>query len=467
MTARILIVDDEEDMLALLKRIISEKTEHKLIAHSNSLEALEDIKDSHFDLVIADLKMPKMDGIALLKEIKRVSPSTEVIIMTAYATIETAVEAIHQGAYDYITKPFKKERILLTIKKVLEWRNLLEENISLKKELGENKKFPEIVGTSPQIKELLKKVEQVAPSSATVLITGESGTGKELVARAIHYHSERKNKKMITINCTAIPEQMIESELFGHVKGAFTGAWKDKQGLVEEADQGTLFLDAIGELSPVMQTKILRLLQYGEYRPVGSLKTKKSDIRFIAATNQDLEELMRKKQFREDLFYRINVIRFEIPPLRERVEDIKILAYHFLKKYSHLNKKKIKGISPEAMNLLISHPWPGNVRELENTIERGVILCMSDYLEVKDIFHESDVKKGDYGSEEFYLQDSYKKAKEKAIKMFHRRYLDYILRKAGGNVSLAAEKAGLQRQYLHRLMKEEGIDGKYYRNHSK
>ena len=333
MDGKILIVDDEKDMLVLLKRIIEEKTNHIVETECDPLKVAELLKKQQFDIIITDLKMPKMDGIAILDMVKNIQSSAIVVIMTAYATIESAVEATRKGAFDYISKPFRKERILITIDKAMAWQKLTQENITLKKSLRQKKGSLPIIGSSPAIMSIITMIDQVAKSTATVLISGESGTGKELAARAIHYSSHRKDKPFITVNCTAMPEQIIESELFGHIKGSFTGAWKDKRGIVEEADQGTLFLDEIGELNMAMQAKLLRLLQEGEYKPVGGLTTKQADIRFVVATNQDLKKLIETKQFREDLFYRLNVINIHMPPLRERQEDIPTLAHHFLKKF--------------------------------------------------------------------------------------------------------------------------------------
>ena len=458
MAGKILIVDDERDMLSLLQRIISEETEHALVTADNPFKALELFKTHPFDLVITDLKMPKMDGIRLLEEVKKSRPKVSVIILTAYATIETAVEAIQKGAYDYITKPFRRERILLTIDKVMKWQEMVRENLALRQALAEKGSFSPLIGATPVMKKIFERIKQVAPTMATVLITGTSGTGKELVARAIHQDSLRATKKIVTVNCTAIPEQVIESELFGHVKGAFTGAWRDKKGLVEEAHEGTLFLDEIGDLSPHMQTKLLRLLQEGEFKPVGSVVTKNADLRVIAATNHNLKRDINEKRFREDLYYRLNVIRFEIPPLKERREDIPLLSYHFLKKYAHINQKDIQAISPSAMQVLLLHEFPGNVRELENIIERGVIFCTTDSLEVKDLFLDKE--------REVFYPDlycgapsiSFKEAKDRMILMFHDQYIRALLQESKGNISKAAEMAGIQRQYLHRLMKQSGID---------
>jgi DNA-binding NtrC family response regulator len=463
MPGRILIVDDEKDMLALLKRIINEESEHEVLTQTDPIQALELFKEQPFDLVITDLKMPKLDGIKVLESIKKINPDVPVVILTAFATIETAVEAIRKGAYDYITKPFRRERILLTVEKVMEWQEMVRENLSLRRALAEKESFPLMVGSTPVMKELQDRIRQVAPTMATVLITGASGTGKELVARAIHQHSLRTARKFITVNCTAIPEQVIESELFGHLKGSFTGAWKDKRGLVEEANEGTLFLDEIGDLNPNMQTKLLRLLQEGEYKPVGSVNTKKADIRFIAATNHNLRAEISEKRFREDLYYRLNVIHIELPNLKDRKQDIPLLSYHLLQKYAQVNQKEIQEISPEAMQALLSRDYPGNVRELENIIERGVIFCASNTLTLKDLHLDAEEESLYPHLSEEMSRLSFKEAKDKMISLFHNHYIMALLRESGGNISKAAEMAGIQRQYLHRLMKEAGIEAEQFK----
>jgi DNA-binding NtrC family response regulator len=463
MDGRILIVDDEKDMLVLLKRIITEKTKYIVETEYDPLKVAELLKKQQFDIIITDLKMPKMDGIAILDMAKNIQPSAVVVIMTAYATIETAIEAIRKGAFDYISKPFRKERILMTIDKAIEWEKLAQENIALKKSLQQRKGSLQIIGSSPAIMSIIKMIDQVAKSTATVLISGESGTGKELAARAIHYHSDRKDKPFITINCTAMPEQIIESELFGHIKGSFTGAWKDKKGMVEEADRGTLFLDEIGELNMAMQAKLLRLLQEGEYKPVGGLITKQADIRFVVATNQNLKKLIEAKQFREDLYYRLNVINLHIPPLRDRKEDIPTLTHHFLKKFNSLNDKKISSIATETISVLMSKSWPGNVRELENCIERGSILCQSDTINISDMLPQEPVARTSPVFDHSIYTLPFKEAKEIIIKSFHNKYINWILQQNKGNISKAAEQADLQRQYLHRLIKEENINAEIFK----
>ena len=463
MAGSILIVDDEKDILNLLKRIINEENAYSVEIEANPLNALEMFKKKHYDLVITDLKMPKMSGIKLLEEIKKVRPNASVIVMTAYATIETAVEAIQKGAYDYLTKPFKRERILLSIDKVMQWNAVINENLALRQALAEKGAPASMLGSTPVMMEIFERIRQVAPTTATVLITGASGTGKELIARAVHQHSLRQEKKIITVNCTALPENVIESELFGHVKGAFTDACKNKRGLVEAAHEGTLFLDEIGDLSSGLQAKLLRLLQQGEYKPVGSEITCQSDLRFIAATNHDLKAEIRENRFREDLYYRLNVIHFHLPPLRERKADIPLLSYHFLKKYSRLYQKEVHDISPAAKQALMLHEFPGNVRELENIIERAVILNRTNSLTLKDLALDSAQVSFLPDADQDLLHLSFKKAKDKMIQVFHRHYIQILLTQNAGNISRAAEMAGIQRQYLHRLMKETGIDSEDFK----
>jgi DNA-binding NtrC family response regulator len=457
MAGRILIVDDETDMLLLLNRIISEETDHVVVTESDPKKALDLFRQETFDLVITDLKMPKMNGVKLLESLKEIRVDTPVVIMTAYATIETAVEATRKGAYDYITKPFRRERILMTVDKVMQWQAVVRENQTLRIALGGQQGMAAIIGASPCMQSIFTHIRQVAPSMATVLITGASGTGKELVARAVHQHSNRSARDMVTINCTAIPENVLESELFGHVKGAFTGAWKDKTGLVEKTNGSTLFLDEIGDLSPMLQTKLLRLLQEGEYKPVGGVNTRIADLRFIAATNHDLKADMEARRFREDLYYRLNVIRFELPALKERREDIPLLCYHFLEKHSRINQKKIRDISPAVIQSLMNLDLPGNVRELENIIERGVIFCRGEVLETRDLFLDGLINPIMDEPNAKITELPFKEARERTLEIFHRQYVASLLQENEGNVSRAAEKAGIQRQYFHRLMKDAGI----------
>jgi DNA-binding NtrC family response regulator len=463
----ILIVDDEQDMLALLKRIISDKTTHEIDAVDNPLKVGELLRNKTYDVILTDLKMPGKNGIQILEEVKRESPNTAVIIMTAYGTIDSAIDATRKGAFDYITKPFRKERILHIVDQALSWQRLNEENIYLRRKLEEKSRFPALVGSSASMRQLLNQIEKVAKTSATVLITGESGTGKELVAGALHSHSLRHDQQFIPIDCSTIPESIIESELFGHMRGAFTGAIKDKRGLVQDADSGTLFLDEIGDLNLSMQVKLLRLLQEGEYKPVGSNAIRKVDIRFLAATNQRLGDKIKKGEFREDLFYRLNVINIHLPPLRERRDDIPVLASHFLEKYNKQYGKEIKRISAQVMNYFVGRDWPGNVRELENAIERGVIMSSEDVLNLEDIgIPERTSDDAEYSqlppSTDIFSM-TFKDAKDKLLERFQSEYISNVLSRNEGNVSQAARQSGLKRQYLHKLMREINIESKSFK----
>jgi len=370
---KILVVDDEPLIRDLLRDILKEEGYEVSIA-KEGLSALKKIKKEEVDLVITDVKMPGLDGIKLLKEIKKVSPSTLVIVITAYGTIENAVEAMKEGAYDYITKPITPEQLKLVLQKISQHKNLLRENRYLRAEVNQRYNFEELVGESPGMKEVYSMIDKVAKTKATVLIQGESGTGKELVARAIHYRGPRRDKPFIKLNCAALPEDLLESELFGHEKGAFTGAFSRREGRFELADRGTLLLDEISETSPSFQVKLLRVLQEGEFERVGGTKTLKVDVRIITTTNRDLEKLVKEGKFRDDLYYRLNVLPVHLPPLRERKEDIPLLALHFLEKYSRHNGLKLKSISRECLQMLKEYHWPGNVRELENVIERMVVM---------------------------------------------------------------------------------------------
>lgn len=373
MSKRILIVDDELSMREFLE-ILLHGEGYNVDSAANETEAIKKVKNNHYHLIISDIQMSGIGGIELLKKIKDLSPSTEVLMMTAFASTDTAVEAMKSGAYDYITKPFKVDEVKLIIKNVLEKVSLKIENILLKKELKEEYRFGDIIGVSSCMREVYDLIMQVAPTKTNILIEGESGTGKELVAKSIHTNSERKDKPLITVNCGAVPENLLESELFGHIKGAFTGAIANKQGLFELADGGTIFLDEIGEMPVQLQVKILRVIQEKEFRRVGDTKANLTDIRIIAATNKDLEEAVKNGSFREDLYYRLNVIQIKLPPLRERKDDIPSLVSSFLKKYNDEIGKGIKHLSSEALELLLLYDFPGNIRELQNIIERAVAL---------------------------------------------------------------------------------------------
>lgn len=385
--ARILIAEDEKPQRELLAGFLK-KEGFFVETASDGREAVEKIREDLFDIAFLDYRMPEMDGLRTLQEIRRRLPDLPVVMMTAYGTVEAAVASMKEGALDYLSKPIDLEELLLIIRKVLERSTLIRENRELRAKLQERYTFQNIIYGSPKMEEVMGLVARVAPSQATVLIRGESGTGKELVANAIHYASGRSDKTFLKVSCSAIPETLLESELFGHEKGAFTGAIQKRIGRFEEADGGTLFLDEIGELAPSTQVKLLRILQEKEFQRLGSNLNLKTDVRVIAATHRPLEEAMKKGEFREDLYYRLNVISIHLPPLRERREDIPLLADHFLKKYSKLNQKRIQDLSKEARILLSRYDFPGNVRELENLIERAVVLCRGEVITSQDLpFH--------------------------------------------------------------------------------
>jgi len=381
---KILIVDDEEGMRRLLSRILIREG-YETIAVGSGEEALREVANDQFDLVITDIKMPGgMTGVELLHELKSFDPKLTILVITAYGTVESAVQALRAGAYDYITKPFETDEIRLTVAKAFERERLLAENRYLHEELEGRYSTSGIVGNSAAMQEVFDIATSVAASNANVLITGESGTGKELVARSIHYHSQRKDKPFIVLNCAALSEGVLESELFGHERGAFSGAVAAKKGRFELADQGTLFIDEVGEMSLTAQVKLLRVLQEHEFEKVGGTRTIKVDVRLVAATNKDLVEQVKKGAFREDLYYRLNVVNIHLPPLRQRREDIEPLAAHFLAKFSRETGKKVDQISPKALACLVGHDWPGNVRELENAMERAVVLAKSEILTPRD-----------------------------------------------------------------------------------
>jgi DNA-binding NtrC family response regulator len=385
--ARILLAEDEKTQRDLLEGFLK-KEGFSVDAAGNGKEALLRLEENLFDIVLVDYKMPEMDGLQTLKEIRKRYVDLPVVMMTAYGTVETAVASMKEGAFDYLTKPIDLEELLLKLQKLMERSGLIRENRELRTRLRERYTFANIVYGSPKMEDVMGLIARVAPSQATVLVLGESGTGKELIANAIHYASPRSAKPLIKVSCSAFPETLLESELFGHEKGAFTGATQRRIGRFEEADAGTIFLDEIGDLSPGIQVKLLRILQEKEFQRLGSNFTLRTDVRVITATHRNLEEAVKKGLFREDLYYRLNVISISLPSLRERREDIPPLTDHFLKKYSKENQKSILDISREARALLLRYPYPGNVRELENIIERAVVLCRGDVITTQDLpFH--------------------------------------------------------------------------------
>jgi two-component system response regulator PilR (NtrC family) len=372
-TARILVVDDERSMRELLA-IVLRREGYEVLLAENGRAAIDTLEREPVDLLISDIKMPDISGVEVLRAAKQIDRDILGIMITAFASTETAVEAMRLGACDYLSKPFDIDLLKMKVREKIENRHLRQENVLLKRTLGLSHQFSNIVGRSEPMLAVFKMIETVARTTSTILLTGESGTGKGLVAQAIHFHSLRRDKPFVALNCGALPESLLESELFGHMRGSFTGADANKKGLLEVAERGTVFLDEIGEMSAVMQVKLLRVLQERRFRRVGGLEELQADIRVITATNQDLTKLIAEGRFREDLFYRINVIPIALPPLRERREDIPLLAEHFLKKYNGQMEKTITGVSREAMELLVGHDWPGNIRELENVLERAVAL---------------------------------------------------------------------------------------------
>ncbi len=443
---RILVVDDEASVRELLRRGLSQMGKFSVEVASNGLQAIEKIEKDIFDLVLTDLKMPEMDGIELLKALKGTRPEMIVIIMTAHGSIDTAVEAMKSGADDYITKPVDFNELLIHISKAQKENLILKENRWLRLEVRKKFEFDKIIGKSKRMQEVFSLIEKVAPGSSTVIIYGGSGTGKELVAKAIHYHSLRAEKPFIPFNCGAIPETLVESELFGHVKGAFTGAVQTKRGLFEEAEGGTVFLDEISAIPLSAQVKLLRVLQEKEIMRVGSTERIKIDVRMIAATNENLEANMRLGKFREDLYYRLHVFPIFLPNLKDRTEDISLLAYYFLEFYNKETKKELKGISREAMNVLLEYDWPGNVRELENAIERAVIVAEQDYLMPRDLpstlLEESSnlVKRG--------------VKLHKSLDEIKAEYIMEILRETDGNKKIAAEILKINARTLYRFKKK-------------
>ncbi len=447
--AELLIVDDEKLVREFLSETLSQAG-YAVRTAENGEAALKEISDREFDLIFTDVKMPQLSGIELLKAVRQSSPFTSVVVITAYGTVADAVEAMKLGAFDYLPKPFTPEHIEVTAKKALEYRRLLLENRRLKKELAG--KFENIIGRTPAMKKVFDLVESVAPSRATVLLSGESGTGKELIARALHHLSPRKDAPFIRTNCAALPEGLIESELFGHEKGAFTGALRQTRGRFEMADGGTLLLDEISEIPLGLQAKLLRVLQEREFERVGSGYTLKVDVRVVATTNRNLDEEVKKGRFREDLYYRLNVVKVEMPPLRDRREDIPLLAAHFMQKYAAENGKKIDGIAPKALSLLTDYPWPGNVRELMNFIERAVVVAQSNILLPSDFPKELILGLSAGGEDRLRPGVT--------IEEVEKRLILKTLEAVDGNKTKAAQMLGVTARTLHNKLGDYGLKDK-------
>ena len=444
--AHLLIVDDDPVTLDLLKEVLS-KEGYEVSTALSGEEAISRGMDYFFDIVITDVRMGNKDGMEVLRSFKKTSPETGVVMITAFGSIETAIQAIREGAFDYISKPFKLEEIKITIQRALEQRKLLQENKFYRQELLDKYQIKNVIGRSSQMFQVYKTIAKVADTNSTVLLCGERGTGKELVARSIHYNSLRNNCPFIPVDCASLVETLMESELFGHVRGAFTGALTTKKGLIEEADGGTLFLDEMSNLSLSMQTKLLRFLQEHEIKRVGGTENIKVDVRVIAATNQSLEPLVKNGEFRDDLFDRLNVVSITLPPLRERKEDISLLANHFLHKFSEENKKSISHISPEVLEILLQYSWPGNVRELEHTIERAVILS------IYPIILPEDLPKKMF--EEMKGAEIMLPEKPISLREVEKKYVLKVLQETKGNKKKASEILGIDRTTLYRILEKE------------
>jgi DNA-binding NtrC family response regulator len=459
--ANVLVIDDELVILKSCKKILPEKG-YDVQTVQTGAEGLQKLAQENFDMVLTDLMMPEISGMEILERCMKTFPDIIVIMITGYATVQTAVEAMKLGAYDYIPKPFAPEELVEAVDRALEKKRQDEGRIYPRVEQSEVRdRLHELLGKSEKMQEVYQLIKKVAPTNATVLISGESGTGKELVARAIHYDSERNDRRFIAADCSALPPNILESELFGHVKGSFTGATATRPGLFEIADGGTLFLDEISNTSLELQGKLLRVLETREFKPVGSSDIRQVDVRFIAATNNDLKTMVAEGSFREDLYYRLNVFPISIPPLRERREDIPLLAYYFLDLLSKEANKEIKGFSPDSMNLLIQYHWPGNVRELKNVIERLVIMSDEDLLGKKhlqetmkdnNIHIDQSVPRT---SEE--LKEVKKRIREASAEDVERAFLIQALGRNDWNVTKAADDTGMQRSNFQALMKKHGI----------
>lgn len=465
MKPRILIVDDEVRMQRILEINLSPK--YEVVTSGNGEEALRVVRTQSISLMLTDLKMPGKNGMELLQEVRKVRSDLPVIIMTAYGTVESAVQAMKEGATDYILKPIKIDEMEMLIEKALTVSRLQAENRDLRQELKTIYGPGNIVGNHPAMQRVIQLIHQVAGTKTTVLVQGESGTGKELVARAIHYESDRSSKPFVVINCAAIPSTLLESELFGYEKGAFTGASKTKKGRLELADKGTLFLDEIGEMPRELQVKILRVLEEQKFQHVGGTEDIEVDNRIIAATNKDLKQAVEAGIFREDLYYRLKVITLSIPPLREKKEDIPLLVEHFLRKHREVQKKNVSGVSEEALRLLMDYPWPGNIRELENVLLRAIVLCPSNCIEAEDLpaelQREGERREGKVPVDRQELKRMKRLAQQKIKEEMEKKFIEEALKRGEGNVLRSAEMVGMDRRQFQNLIKKYGISSKEFK----
>jgi two-component system response regulator HydG len=447
----ILVVDDDPAHRTMLGTLLTGWGYNIVEADDGSI-AIEKVHEGAFDLILMDIRMLKVSGLQALSEIKAFNPAIPVIIMTAYSSVQTAVEALKNGAYDYLTKPLDFDELRFTMARAMDHRQLKEENRLLRETLGSHFDMQNIIGRSPVMVKLMETVAQVAPTEATVLITGESGTGKEMIAGTIHFNSGRKDGPFVKLNCAAITETLLESELFGHEKGAFTGAYRKKEGRFRQAHRGSLFLDEISEMSLAMQVKLLRVLQEKEVTRVGGEEVIEVDVRIIAATNRNLLQEIETRRFREDLYYRLNVVTLNMPPLRDRREDIPLLARHFLKMFAKKNRKQINGFTPQAMDRLLKYDWPGNVRELMNAVERGVVLSRSDYLDEDEL--ALILKDAPFPGE---ISSDYAATTDMTLDEVEKESILQMLELTGGNKSEAARRLGVTRKTLHKKLKMYGV----------
>ena len=460
MKARILVVDDEEIVIRSCLRILGDDGDCEVEAVQDGLEALKKIDDGHYDVLILDIMMPKMDGLEVLRRVKETHPDIDVIMVTGLSQIETAVRSMKLGAFDYLPKPFDPDELKLVVKRALERRQLLQENLELRSEVSSKYRFENIIGASPQMQNVYRLIAKCAPTNSTVMLTGESGTGKELIARAIHYNSLRKDKPFVAVDCNSLSENLLESEMFGHVKGSFTGAVVNKKGMFEVADSGTLFLDEIGNISLSTQAKLLRVIQEREFKAVGDTRTQSANFRLLTATNKDLKAMVADGAFREDLYYRINIFPILIPPLRERRGDIPPLAFHFLKVFSEELGKKVTEFSEGAMSALMHHDWPGNVRELENTVHRAVILATDKVVRQAHLANIIDTLPRldlDVPRTSDELKRIKKVAREKSVENIEKLFVLEALKRNAWNVTKSAEETGMQRANFQALMKKYDI----------
>ena len=450
---RILAVDDEPDMLEVLQDALS-RPGLEVVTERDPSRALERVAQETFAVLVTDLRMHGLDGLTLLQAAREKDPDIVVVVVTAFPAVETAMEAIRRGAFDYVTKPFDPAQLAIVVDRALAQHRLAWENRFLRRQLAGRATYHGIVGQSPAMRRVFDMVERVAPRDTSVLIVGESGTGKELVARAIHARSPRTSKNFVPIDCGALPEALLESELFGHEKGSFTGATRTNPGLLEFADQGTVLLDEVCELALPLQAKLLRALQERQFRRVGGLAQISVDVRMLAATNRNVEEEVRGGRFREDLYYRLNVVKIEVPPLRERLEAVPALVAYFLEQFGSGGEQPVRGIAPETMELLTRHAWPGNVRQLRNTIERAVSLTRNEILLPEDL---PDALRGRVEDRNAFPLGHFANARAERVAAFEREYLVALLLRSHGNVSRAARLGGLPRGSLHRLLRRHGL----------